>query len=341
MNLTHGSLSGRRLHSRPGRALAILCVAGLLAGCGTGSVVSSSPSPSTVTTTAPTPTPAASNLVARDVEYAPANSVLAVGRLDVYAPAGSGPWPVVVMLHGSWGSKEDLADYASRVASRGYLVFAPTWGAGTADWTKAIIDATATQVACAVAFAGAHASTYGGDAGSLMVFGWSAGAAVAAADVFGRVAPDADCPSGASLPSVHSLVLWEGDWLFAWLPDWDAKFAADPSIYPGASVWSKLSLNKTIPVAMLVSETPGMPDLPLSQLPVRDPTGVLRKQLEANGALADSLITDTESQQLLYSLLKAQGNPVTIDVMPGSSHMEVADGGWPVFLAAFDKAAAG
>jgi len=45
-------------------------------------------------------------------------------------------------------------------------------------------------------------------------------------------------------------------------------------------------------------------------------------------------------QQLLYSVLEANGNPVSLDVMPGSNHVYLSDAGWKVFLAAFPKAAA-
>jgi len=45
-------------------------------------------------------------------------------------------------------------------------------------------------------------------------------------------------------------------------------------------------------------------------------------------------------QQLLFSVLKAQGNPVSLDVMPGSTHLSLSDEGWKIFLAAFPKAAA-
>jgi hypothetical protein len=71
----------------------------------------------------------------------------------------------------------------------------------------------------------------------------------------------------------------------------------------------------------------------------RDPTGALRAQLEANGALADGVLDALEAQQLLYSILKAQGNPVTLDLMPDTNHTTIGLAGWPVFLAAFDKAA--
>ena len=72
----------------------------------------------------------------------------------------------------------------------------------------------------------------------------------------------------------------------------------------------------------------------------RDPSGDLRRQLEANGALADGILDFAEAQQLLFSVLKAQGNPVSLDVMPDSTHTYLSGAGWKVFLAAFPKAAA-
>jgi len=42
----------------------------------------------------------------------------------------------------------------------------------------------------------------------------------------------------------------------------------------------------------------------------------------------------------LGNVLKAQGNPVTLDVMPDSSHAYLRGAGWDVFLAAFPRAAA-
>ena len=73
---------------------------------------------------------------------------------------------------------------------------------------------------------------------------------------------------------------------------------------------------------------------------MRDPSGDLRRQLEANRALADGKLDLAEVQQLLYSVLEAQGNPVSLDVMPDSSHAYLRGAGWDVFLAAFPKAAA-
>jgi hypothetical protein len=110
--------------------------------------------------------------------------------------------------------------------------------------------------------------------------------------------------------------------------------------------WTYLAAHRDQKVVMLVSENTGAerevgdPWAADSWLGVRDPSGDLRRQLEANGALADGTIGFADSQQLLYSVLKAQGNPVSLDVMPDSSHAEVHGAGWDVFLAAFPKAAA-
>lgn len=102
-------------------------------------------------------------------------------------------------------------------------------------------------------------------------------------------------------------------------------------------------------VVMLVSEHPYSefnPDRPLPDARAadaffapRDPTGVLRRQLEANGALADGNLDLAEAQGLLFSVLEAQGNPVSLDVLPGSTHISLSAEGWKVFLAAFPKAA--
>jgi hypothetical protein len=99
---------------------------------------------------------------------------------------------------------------------------------------------------------------------------------------------------------------------------------------------------------ILRSEHPGVdlgrqgsdPWAAVSWLAARDPSGDLRRQLEANGAFTDGEFDMVDLQQLLFSVLKAQGNPVSLDVMPDSNHEYLVGGGWDVFLAAFRKAAA-
>ena len=154
------------------------------------------------------------------------------------------------------------------------------------------------------------------------------------------------------------MVIWEGNWLLSVnAPDWDAALATDPRVMDAITPWTHLAEHEDQRVVMLVSEDPNaslqaefpgfeverpMGDLWAadSWLAVRDPSGDLRRRLAANGALTDGTIGFADSQQLLYSVLKAQGNPVTLDVMPDSSHAWLAGKGWDVFLAAFPKAMA-
>jgi hypothetical protein len=117
----------------------------------------------------------------------------------------------------------------------------------------------------------------------------------------------------------------------------DTRFRAVDGDVPRAAP-SSSDLRAT---AWLMGETSDMPDLAVADLAVRDPTGALRQQLSKNGALADGNITIAESQRLLFSMLKAQGNPVTLEVMPKSTHEYIVGAGWSVFLAAFDRVAGG
>jgi len=144
---------------------------------------------------------------------------------------------------------------------------------------------------------------------------------------------------------VDALVTWEGDWLLAY-PAYDPVLAADPRAMSAWTPWAALPTEKQLEVAMLVSSDPGaeyqtpLPDTTATNafFAPRDPSGDLRRRLEATGALADHSITLAEEQQLLYSVLRDQSNPVTLDLMPDSTHDSLGDAGWAVFLDAFRKA---
>jgi hypothetical protein len=172
---------------------------------------------------------------------------------------------------------------------------------------------------------------------------------VGAQVAFARPEPSAGCLAGANLGEISALVTWEGDWILSRADaGWDGPLAADPRLLDGLTPWKHVAEHKDLKVVMLMSEHPGV-DLGRhgsdlwaadSWLAVRDPSGDLRRQLETNGALADGEFDVADLQQLLYSVLKAQGNPVSLDVMLDSSHEYIGGGGWDVFLAAFPKAAA-
>ena len=339
--------------SPTGRLLVGLTLVALLGGCATGA--SPTPAPATpapastppAAVATPGPTVATSVAPTRSITYESANPVLTPDALDVYAPAKAGPWPVVVMLHGGVGSdpaadRGNLSEYARRVADLGFVVFNASWGhmpgGDVGPPTYDGLRAVQSQAACAVEYARAHAAAYGADPSTMIVFGHSGGAHPAAMVTFVRPAPTMGCLGGATLGPIDALVTWEGNWLLSVnLPDWDAALAADPRVMDAVTPWKHLAEHKDQRVVMLVSEDPnaslqaeypgfeverpvGDPWAADSWLAVRAPSGDLRRQLEANGAFADGTIGFADSHQLLYSVLKAQGNPVTLDVMPDSSH---------------------
>jgi hypothetical protein len=185
----------------------------------------------------------------------------------------------------------------------------------------------------------------------MILFGHSAGASTASIVAFARSEPSPGCLGGTTLGAIDALVTWDGEWLAQTTYfGWDEALAADPRIFDALSPWTDLPAHKDLKVAML-SELKANADFNYDRpLPdeaamaaffgPRDPSGVLRAQLEANGALTDGVIDMLDGQQLLYSILKAQGNPVSLDVMPDTNHISIGFDGWPVFLAAFEKAAA-
>jgi len=357
----------------PGRLLVSLASLVLLAGCASGASPTAppaSPTPTSapsaaVATPTPAPTPTATPaltpgvVVTSDVAYESANPVLVPGVLDVYAPATAGPWPVVVMFHPlpSEVSKGSLAEPARRVADLGFVVLVPAWGhptdgrygsAGGAPTYDQLL-AQNSEAAFAVAFAWARAAECGGDPATMIVFGWSAGAMVGAMVAFARPEPSAGCLAGTTLGAIDALITWEGDWILSNPAlGWDGLLAADPRLLANDTPWPYLTQDKDLKVVMLVSDHPGAqferkvsdPRVADSFFSVRDPSGVLHRQLEASGALADGIFDFGDGQWLLFSALQAQGNPVSLDVMPGSTHYTLSDAGWKVFLAAFPKAAA-
>jgi acetyl esterase/lipase len=98
-------------------------------------------------------------------------------ELDVHVRAGVTRRPVLVLLHGCCGNKDDLTPLAEAIAARGAVVFNASWtgvdrGGG---WPRAYQEA-----ACAVRFARATATRFGGDPGRVALLGWSDGALLAA-----------------------------------------------------------------------------------------------------------------------------------------------------------------
>ena len=121
--------------------------------------------------------------------------------LDVYAPARTGDWPVVIVFHGGGDYKGMVSDLALAIAEQGAVVFAPTFH-GSAPKPSERIGIGAEDTACAIRFAREHASTFGGNDDRLIVVGHSVGGMMGALMMFAGDEFHGDCltPEGSALP---------------------------------------------------------------------------------------------------------------------------------------------
>lgn len=112
--------------------------------------------------------------VASDLPYGPGPRQ----RMDLYAPDGAGPWPVVVFFYGGGWDSGEKALYgwaAQAIAAQGFVVALPDYRLVPEVHFPAFIEDAAAATARAADFAAAH----GGDPTRLAVAGHSAGAHLA------------------------------------------------------------------------------------------------------------------------------------------------------------------
>jgi acetyl esterase/lipase len=116
--------------------------------------------------------------VQRDVVYTPEQWPAAL-TADIYAPAGPGPFPAVLMIHGgSWRSRTraDMSGIAEKVARRGYVVMNASYRLAP-RWT---FPAQLQDLQQAVLFLRAHADQYQVQPEHVAAWGYSAGGHLAA-----------------------------------------------------------------------------------------------------------------------------------------------------------------
>ncbi len=118
--------------------------------------------------------------------------------MDVMAPATPGSYPTVVLFHGGgWvgGSPADIAPLAEALAAAGAVVF-------NAPYRLALqgggYPMTFEDASCAVRFAREFAQAFGGDADSLTVVGYSAGAHIGAVTALAGDSFEGDCIAGSA-----------------------------------------------------------------------------------------------------------------------------------------------
>jgi acetyl esterase/lipase len=105
--------------------------------------------------------------------------VYTTGQLaDVYQPAGEGPFPAIVYIHGgSWrsGNKKDFRRLATDLAAKGYVGLSINYNTHSHSWPTSYEQSLA-----AVSFIQAHAAEYHVDPRKVIVLGTSAGGELAA-----------------------------------------------------------------------------------------------------------------------------------------------------------------
>jgi len=337
-----------KTHSGCGSRATIVCALSLLlvvatvalAACGDSDSTESRSSGETAATTSPTAiTPAAHEIqVFKDIRFLAARKADRPPLLDVYAPKQAGPWPLVVMLPGGFEHKETyMSLWATRVAERGAVVFVPDWirvheTPPTAKELRAVLVGMIGDIAAAVRFARGTGARYGGDPGSLTLFGHSGGAMGATIEAFSRAPASKGGLKGTASTIPDALVVFDGDYLLG-DPVWDAALEEDPGIMRVYTPWQYLGRRVDFPVTVIGS---GDPDLsrPLgdpwakdSWLAVRDPSGQLRRGLEGLDDLKSDVYLNEDMLKLFVQRLKAAGDAVVYVRLTDSTHAELGENG--------------
>jgi acetyl esterase/lipase len=218
--------------------------------------------------------------------------------LDVYAPVTAGDWPVVVALHMNVSTKENLYGLSKAIAGQGAVVFTPDYEEGD-PLSGAVVNLLGTweNGACAIRFARAHASEYGGNDRRLLVVGHSQGTLVGAVMMFAGDEFHGDCLIEQGSATPDAFVGLDGAYdPIPFLPD---------------------QLLKAAPAECLKID----PFTYIGQKPAKQ--GV-RFVLFA-GDFAPAVL----HSQTFRDALQAAGYDVSLTRIPGADHVEIASGRVP------------
>jgi acetyl esterase/lipase len=245
--------------------------------------------------------------------------------IDVYTPAGDGPWPVAVLFHGLDSALKDGPDttlIAEEAAAEGLMVFTPSWLALPFDFNLATYQSWVRVANCALAFAQHDAAARGGDPTNTVVHGFSGGIGPSLIASTQQIAdPIPGCSTDEPPTPVAGVVLGDGTY-FLHDPNFDPVFDSDlvamqaevaklidPTTWPSdvdAEFFLWIPESDTVPRVV--------DDAWLDQ---RDPDGSIRADLDQLGQLDDSSISNRDNAFLLEFRLAAAGFTVTLDEYPG------------------------
>jgi len=252
--------------------------------------------------------------------------------VDVYVPAGEGPWPVVVAFHGGTVYKNDrfTTVIATAAAEAKMLVFAPNYvaewpslSAMNADFARLLVSVQR----CALAFAQQEALGYGGDSGRTVVYGMSAGASNGASLVLG---PHGDMAPGCiteAPPTVPIGAVFGDAEYFLHATWWDGAFDED-------SEEMQAIVAETVDPAFWTADLPtrirlwaaAQGTFPRSfddlwgedgWFAKRDPDGTIREDLDELGQLDDDAISYIDEGLLLATRLQQEGIDATFETFAG------------------------
>lgn len=254
-------------------------------------------------------------------------------HMDVFVPAGDGPWPVVVAFHGLDSNANDelsTVAVAEAAATEGMLVFTPTWIVLDPPPFPITVDTFRGFTAaanCAVAFAQEIAPDLGGDPSTTVLHGFSGGAGAALLDA---VEPTdttiAGCETDTLPTLVNGVVLADGEY-FLHSTNFDSAFEADleatqaeVAFMNEATYWPSSMRAKFfmwVATSGTGSREIGDPSDESGWLALRDPDGSIRADLERLNQLEDGIISNVDSAQLLALRLTEAGFEATVDEYPG------------------------
>jgi dipeptidyl aminopeptidase/acylaminoacyl peptidase len=194
--------------------------------------------------------------------------------LDVYAPIEPGAWPVVVFAHGFHSNKETSAyvDLSQAIAEKGAVVFTVNWPASPPNVAVHENGAGFREryetLACAIRFARAMASGYGGDPARVTLAGHSGGGVAGAyaalvgndlnrlweefASVRGAPPPQVDCAVNGVSAHVDAFVGISG--CYYWI---NTIRERDPELWELNSIHTHLGKNPDLKVRLIHGEEDG------------------------------------------------------------------------------------
>ncbi|MDH4136042.1 MAG: alpha/beta hydrolase [Anaerolineae bacterium] len=231
----------------------------LLGACG---------APQPTPTVAPTMTPSVE--VTSDVVYAtPLQTVGAAQRLDVYTPKEAGTWPVIVFLHGWNATKEGHIKESQAIAEQGAVVFTVNWPTWIGDFAARENGMRFREMyevlSCAIRFARATASDYGGDPSQVTLVGFSYGAETGAwvalagddldrlweefASIRGGPPPQVECVVSGGSANVDAFVGIAGEYHRV-----EPLQERDPELWQIASPYAHLGQNLDLRVRLIHGE---------------------------------------------------------------------------------------